>query len=486
MAPQEYEKKLPELRAGLIEAQLALKKTECSVIILIAGIDGAGKGEMVNLLNEWLDPRGVDTHAFWVESKDKLDRPYYWRFWQALPARGRIGILFGSWYTDPIVDRIQDDLAPAQMHRALERIAFFERMLAEDRTLILKFWFHLPRDIHRKRLADLTRHPESHWRLLPEDSISGKGYKEFCRTAEQAIQATDLPQAPWHLIEATDPHYRNFTVGNILLQTMTGFLSKQGGEQGPPARPRSGNRKSAAPAPQPDVLRKVDLSRSLKKETYRRELERYQDRLGQLAWTACRKKRAAVMVFEGWDAAGKGSCIRRLTRAMDARLYRVVPIAAPTDEERAHHYLWRFWHRIPDPGATTIFDRSWYGRVLVERVEGFASGREWMQAYAEINDFEAQLAEHGILIFKFWLHIDKAEQLRRFEKREKTPYKRYKITAEDWRNREKWELYEAAVNEMVMRTSTERAPWTLVAANDKRFARVRILKRVCEGFETAL
>ena len=192
------------------------------------------------------------------------------------------------------------------------------------------------------------------------------------------------------------------------------------------------------------------------------------------------------MVFEGNDAAGKGGAIRRVTGALDARSYHSVPVAAPTEEERAQPYMWRFWRQIPRHGRFTIFDRSWYGRVLVERVEGFCSENDWMRAYTEINDFEQQLARQNVAVVKFWLAISKQEQLRRFKAREKIAFKQFKITEEDWRNRKKWDAYEQAVCDMVDRTSTLIAPWTLVEANNKYHARIKVLKTVCQATEAAL
>ena len=193
-----------------------------------------------------------------------------------------------------------------------------------------------------------------------------------------------------------------------------------------------------------------------------------------------------ILALEGWDAAGKGGAIRRVTHALDARMYRVIPIAAPTDEERAHHYLWRFWRHLPRLGRITIYDRTWYGRVLVERAEGFASEAEWMRAYKEINEFEEQLTEHGIVLVKYWLHISADEQLERFKERETAPWKQYKITPEDYRNREKMNLYEQAASDMIARTSTEFSPWTLVEANDKRYARIKVLRTLCDRLDAAL
>ena len=219
---------------------------------------------------------------------------------------------------------------------------------------------------------------------------------------------------------------------------------------------------------------------------YRSELAKQQSRLWKLTWEANRKKVSSVAVFEGWDAAGKGGCIRRMTWAMDARLYHVISVAKPTDEEYARHYLWRFWRHIPRAGLATIYDRSWYGRVLVERVEGFAQETEWTRAYLEINDFERQLVDHGTVVTKFWLHISPEAQLERFKEREKIAWKKYKLTDEDWRNREKWRAYELAVHDMVVRTSTQEAPWKLVPACDKRLARLTVLKTFCDRLEAAL
>ena len=198
------------------------------------------------------------------------------------------------------------------------------------------------------------------------------------------------------------------------------------------------------------------------------------------------KNRSLMLAFEGSDAAGKGGAIRRIVQAIDARQVQIVPIAAPTQEELARPYMWRFWRQIPKKGRITIFDRTWYGRVLVERIEGFCSEADWLRAYSEINDFEHELRSDGVIILKFWLQVSKEEQLRRFKEREETAFKRYKITEEDWRNREKWDAYHEAVCDMVERTSTGLIPWTIVEANDKQFARVKVIETVCNRLEAAL
>jgi polyphosphate:AMP phosphotransferase len=480
----EYEKQLPEVRTGLLEAQRELRQSNVPVIVVISGADGAGKSETVNRLHEWLDPRGLETTAFGALSDEERERPPYWRFWRTLPARGRIGILFGSWYTEPILRRVYRETRPSDLDQALNRIASFEQMLVQDGALLLKFWLHLSKKAQKKRLKDLAGKRSTRWRVSPLDWKHLKLYDRFRKVSERALRRTDSGEAPWFVVEAADDRYRELTVGRTLLDAIRRRLA--GGPAGAAHVPGPLPAPPSAPEASVSVLDRLDLQEKLSDAEYERKLARVQARLNRLTHAAWEKKRSSVVVFEGWDASGKGGSIRRLTETMDARLFRVIPVAAPTDEERAHHYLWRFWRHIPRAGHVTLYDRSWYGRVLVERVEGFAREDEWMRAYLEINDFEEQLAEHGIVLSKFWVHVSPEEQLRRFRDREKVAYKRHKITDEDWRNREKWAAYEAAVNDMVVRTSTQAAPWTLVPGDDKRFARIQILETYGRRLEQAL
>jgi len=482
----QYDAELAKLRPALLEAHFALKDTKVPVIVVVSGADGAGKGEVVHRLNEWLDPRGVDTQAFWQTSDEERERPRWWRFWRSLPARGRVGILFGSWYSEPIIRRVYGEIKTSKLDTEMDRIAFFEKMLADDGAVIVKLWFHLSKKAQRRRLKDLESDPKTHWRVLPSDWKHFKLYDKFTEVSERALRRTDAGHAPWHLIEAADRRFRELTAGKLLLQAIERKLRELEKAKAVSA---------AVPTPKParvrtkagiTILDHVNLTQRLTDQKYEAQLEKWQSRLTRLTWAAWEKKVASVALFEGWDAAGKGSAIRRVTAAIDPRLYRIIPIAAPTDEERARHYLWRFWRHLPRAGMTTIFDRSWYGRVLVERVEGFAREDEWKRSFLEINDFEEQMAESGIVVSKFWVHISKDEQLRRFKQREEIAFKRYKITDEDWRNREQWDAYKAAINDMVAHTSTEFAPWTLVAGNDKKFARVQIVKTLCQHLEAAL
>jgi polyphosphate:AMP phosphotransferase len=479
---QDYEQQLPALRTKLIEAQQAVRQAGFPVLIIIAGMDGADKGEVVHHLNEWLDPRGIDTHTFWNPSTEEEERPRYWRFWRTLPARGRIGIYFGAWYNDLLQARTCGRISAVRLESELARIAAFERMLVEDGALIVKFWCHLSEKDQRRRLKARRKTPD---RGLVVEARGGKPsrfYAKFVAAGETIIRRTDTGFAPWRLVESVQDRYRDLAAGQLLLEALQAKLAQRA-----KVKPSASKSKSThVGRVRATVLDTVDLTRSLSKKAYGKQLPELQAKLNRLTWKAFKRKMSSLLVFEGWDAAGKGSAIRRITEAVDARLFRVVPVAAPSEEERAQHYLWRFWRQLPRAGMVTIFDRSWYGRVLVERVEGFAARSEWQRAYHEINEFERQLAEHGIVVLKFWLHISAQEQLERFRKREQVAHKNYKITAEDYRNRKQWAQYEQAVHDMVSHTSTQYAPWSLISGNDKQVARVDILRTFIEALEKSL
>ena len=480
-----WKEQVPELRTRLLEAQRLARDAGIPIVVLVAGLEGAGKGEVVNRLTEWLDGRNLQVHAFWDETDEERDRPRYWRFWRTLPAAGEIAVLFGGWYQCPIEQRVLDGWTDADLEQELRRIREFERMLIADGALIVKFWYHFSAKDQRKRLKELARDDRSRWKMLPKKARLAEHYQAFEHTADLVVRRTDIGSAPWYIVEATDARYRDLTTGNTLLRAIETRLS-EGTQEGPE------DTHYHAPTPLPrseaqvTIIDKLDLDKSIPRDTYRDRLRHLQGELNELTWQAYKAKRSSILVFEGVDAAGKGGAIRRLTNAVDARLRRVISIAAPTDEEKAHHYLWRFWRHIPRTGRMTVFDRSWYGRVLVERVEGFTSHRRWQRAYLEINDFEEQLVGSGAILHKFWLQISKDEQLARFKAREETAYKRHKITDEDWRNREKWDQYKVAVNEMLIRTGTEYAPWSLIPGNDKLHARIEVLQTVCDRLKATL
>lgn len=471
------------LRADLLAAQQALLRTTAGpVILLLVGPETAGRGETADLLNAWMDPRWLVTRAWGEPSDEERERPPFWRYWRALPRRGRVGIFLSGWYGPPILARAEGTLGAKAFDRRMAEISAFERALVDDGAVLVKCWLYVDSEVQRARLERFEADPlrrwragKAHWRRL---RLHTKIVAAWNRAA--AVTGDDL--TPWHVVDADDPAYRHRRIATCVRDAIRGAVAAS-------TAPRPAAEPVSPPHPRPaahDHLAALDLGRSLKKERFRTELERHQGRLYQVQQEARERGISTVIVFEGWDAGGKGGAVRRVTAALDARYFRVIPIAAPTDEELAHHYLWRFWRHLSRAGGITLFDRSWYGRVLVERVEGLARPDEWGRAYDEINEFERQIVEHGTVVVKFFLHVSSDEQLRRFRERERTPYKRWKITDEDWRNREKWDAYVGAINEMVERTSTRRAPWVLVEGNDKRFARVKVVRTLADRLSRAV
>ncbi len=483
VSKSDYNTQIPELRTELLMVQQQLKECDFPVIILISGVDGGGKGDVINLLNEWLDPRYMRTVAFSHPSDEEQERPRFWRFWRTMPPKGSIGIYVGSWYSDPLSQRVYGETDDNIIQVELMEIRQLEQELVDDGALIIKCWLHLKKDEQKKRLKNLEKNAETRWQVTDRDKRHLKLYDEFLVVAEKVLTETSTADAPWLVVDGSDLRYSSLTVGQHILSRIQQHIHKR---EVLKSMPETEEAPGVVHVSQQNLLDSLDLSQNLDKKTYNQQLAFYQGKLNKLAREAHNQKRSSLLVFEGWDAGGKGGAIRRLTHAVDARSYQIIPVAAPTDEERSHHYMWRFWRHIPRAGMLTIYDRSWYGRVLVERVEGFATKKEWMRAYSEIVNFEEAMTAHGILVLKFWLHIDKDEQLARFKAREQISYKQHKITEEDYRNRDKWDDYQKAVNEMVARTSTQTAPWILVEGNDKKYARIKILKTFCERLEKAL
>jgi polyphosphate:AMP phosphotransferase len=474
-----FKREVEKLRIALLETQRELAGSNVAVALLLGGVEGAGKTELANRFLEWMDARGIQVHALGEPSDEERERPRFWRFWRMLPPRGKMGIFVGSWYTEPIVHRVFKTDSKAGFDRELDRIVAFEKMLSQENVLVLKFWLHLSKGDQKKRLRRLEKDADTRWRVTKTDWKFFDRYDRFRKVSEQAIARTSTAHAPWHLIDAGDERHRTLAVVRTSLQAIRDRIEAARKAKEAPMP------KAALPKPAPDnILSKQDLSLRLTEKEYEKRLLDAQRRVSLLARKLYDRRRSMILVFEGPDAAGKGGSIRRLTQALDARNYRVISVAAPTDEERAHPYLWRFWRNLPRLGRITIYDRSWYGRVLVERLEGFCRPEDWQRAYAEINAFEAELADFGTIVGKFWIAISPEEQLRRFKDRQQTPFKQYKITEEDWRNREKWDGYLAGACDMIERTSTETAPWTVVAGEDKRVARVQVVETVARRLES--
>jgi len=483
VSKEAYARQEPKLRDSLLNAQYDLSQSgRGPVLLLISGVEAGGRHETANKLTEWMDPRHIHVIAFGPRTPEEAVRPAPWRYWRALPGAGKLGVFMNAWYTEVMLEHIRGRHRADALHARLQSIRQHEQMLSDEGVVLQKFWIHLSRSDQKKRLKALEHDPRTSWRVTRADWEAYRLYNRSHELWEHLLRETSTGEAPWYVVEGSDERYRNLTVGKILLRTMQATLAAK-----KPTAPRH----ALVPTPPAVIdnlklIRDLDLSNRFPVDKYPAALEKYQGRLARLTRHKRFAKHSLVLVFEGVDAAGKGGAIRRVTGALDARRYVTVPIAAPTDEERAHPYLWRFWKQAPPRGGIVIFDRSWYGRVLVERVEGFCSVSDWMRAYSEINQFEEDLVEGGAVMVKFWLQISQKEQLARFKARERTSFKRFKITGDDWRNRKKWHAYERAVCDMVDRTSTEIAPWTLVEAEDKYFARIKVLKTITDRLKEAL
>jgi polyphosphate:AMP phosphotransferase len=478
---KEFKALEPDLRRELVDLQQQLRGSNTSVMVVFAGVDGAGKHEMVNTLNAWMDPRGIVTHAYGRNDESAKERPAYWPYWRDLPANGQIGLFLSAWYSNPLLARVRRNLSPEQFSQQLDQIQAFERTLADNGVLLLKVWMHLDKKAQRKRLEKLTASPETAWQVKPGAWDNWGMYDRFMEFSNEIIERSVNASTPWLLVNGKHRYTRQLTVAHALRDTLRERL-----ENPPKSKGLADSTWTKKMRPSRGSLRGMDLSKDLSKPVYKKRLKKAQRRLYQLQHQAQVAGLSTVLVFEGQDAAGKGGAIRRLVQGLDAQQYQVIPIAAPTKIELAHHYLWRFWQHIPRKGRVTIFDRSWYGRVLVERVEGFAGNAEWQRAYQEINEFEQQLVNHQTVLCKFWIQIDKDMQLARFEERQNTPYKEWKITDEDWRNRERWDAYDAAVDDMITLTHQRHAPWILVEGNHKNWARIKVLETVCKHLEKAL
>lgn len=468
-----YEALLPELRTRLLKAQSALENAGFSVVVLLNGV--GGMAEANNRLHEWLDARYLVSETYAEASEEERERPDFWRYWRWLPKAGRIGVFLGSWYTKPISDHARDLASEAEYERQLHRIVSFERTLTNDGVLLIKLWLHLSKEQLKERVKQLGKKSSTRFLISATERAELRHYKAFRRASLRAVRETDTAGAPWTLVEAADSRHRDVEVARHVLRALEARLAESSRRAAP---------ESEAPIANPTtLLDTLDFGVRVEKSEYKEHMPELQARLNRLARRLGRRKRSAIIVFEGPDAAGKGGAIRRVIGGLDAQQYRVIPVSAPSDEERAHHYLWRFWRQLPRRGRITLFDRSWYGRVLVERVEGYATRPEWMRAYEEINDFERELTDDGIILIKFWLQITSDEQLRRFQERESEPWKQHKITAEDYRNRRREHLYEVAASEMIAKNGTDNAPFTVIAANDKRFTRLQVLRTLCQRLE---
>jgi polyphosphate:AMP phosphotransferase len=494
ISKEEYNQQFPLLAQELGECQRLARAAGVPVIVVFEGWAAAGKGTIINRLTQALDPRGFKVHPILPPNETERMYPRLWRFWNKLPAAGDWAIFDRSWHRHVLEDQLGEAVDKDQVLQEREDIGQFEQQLADSGAVIVKFWLHISKHEQKKRFRQLLDSPATAWKVGEAEHRQHRHYDQWLSAVDEVLTQTSSAAAPWTVVEATQRRFARVTVFRTLVAAIRAAL----GAPRPPGAEGQGVRTEgaattpalagsvAAETPAGTVLDRVDLSLSLDRETYDAQRKELNKRLLKAEHELYIARIPAVICYEGWDAGGKGGNIRRLTQGLDPRGYEVVPVAAPTKEEKARHYLWRFWRCLPKAGHITIFDRTWYGRVLVERVEGFCSEAEWKRAYDEINQFERQLVDFGAVLVKFWLQIDAEEQLRRFQERQNTPYKQWKITDEDWRNRAKRPAYEPAVAEMLRRTSTPHAPWTILESNCKYYARIKALRTVAEALEKAV
>ncbi|GMW03408.1 MAG: hypothetical protein AMXMBFR84_45420 [Candidatus Hydrogenedentota bacterium] len=467
-----------ELDKRIAELQRELRAANIPMLVVFEGWDASGKGAVLSHLLMPLDPRGFRVRHIHPPTKLELMYPPLWRFWRLIPGRGQIALFNHSWYTEIWNGRAEGDLGAKAIRAAEGRIRDFERQLTDDGMVLVKLFLHIDKKEQAKRFEELQKDPAYAWKVGKAERQRHRNYGTYYSVMDASLQETHTENAPWTVVATQDERHAVITVARTLVAAMETALARHSSP--------FGSVRSVLPARTTQPLDAVDLGKTLALEPYSEKLPGLQAELRRLQHIIYQKRRPVIMVFEGWDAAGKGGAIRRLTQRLDPRGYDVMTVAAPAGDERNHHYLWRFWRDVPKAGHFCVFDRSWYGRVLVERVEGFATETEWARAYGEINEFESQLHESGALLFKFWVHISQEVQLERFKAREENPFKRWKITDEDWRNRNRWNDYYDAVSDMIEFTSTPSAPWTILEGNDKRYARIHTLQAVVDGLSAAL
>lgn len=469
---------LKKLRTQLAGLQQEIKQAKLPVLVLMEGWGAAGKGSCIRSLIRELDPRFFRVSSFTMPTEEQRRYPFLKRHFCNIPQAGKIVFLDSGWLDETVRERLRGDLSDGEYARRLESIRILERQLSDGGYLLVKLFLHIDRDSQKKRLDKLEADKDTAWRVSEEDRRQNKNYDRTLECFEEILQATDVPWAPWQVLDSTQSVFAQLDAADYLYHQIRAALKQR------PSAERIQGRQW--PLVEMEPLSQVALDQALSEEKYQDQLKKYRKKLSALHNELYHKKVPVVVVYEGWDAAGKGGNIKRLAAALDPRGYEVHPIAAPTTDELSRHYLWRFWERVPKTGHIAIFDRSWYGRVMVERLEGFCSREEWSRAYDEINEFERELTDSGAVVIKFWVQIDKDTQLERFTQRQNTPEKQWKITEEDWRNREKWDEYEAAVNELLAKTSTENAPWHILESVDKKYARIKAMRLLIDAIERAL
>ena len=463
----DYKDMTRQLQDTLSGLQLKLRDKKLPVIVIFEGWGASGKGSLIAEMIKYLDPRFFKVHSTLPATDAEKRYPLLKRYWTNIPEYGKMSVLDRSWYQELAIAKMEDGISAEEYSRRINSVNCFERQLTDDGYLIIKLFLHISKGEQKRRFIKLRDDDETKWRVTELDKKRHKHYDEYYEAFDDMLVKTNSPHAPWKIIETTDKAYTKFQMFNILVSQITNALNVE---------------RTAAPVvddfplvPMPKLSEVVLEGKTVPRAKYDDMLKKKQKELARRHSRLYQAKIPLIIAFEGWDAAGKGGNIKRIASALDPRGYEAVPISAPDKAELNHHYLWRFWNDLPKTGHIVIFDRTWYGRVMVERIEGFTSPERCAQAYTEINEFERELTDSGAVVLIFWLQIDKDEQLKRFNERQNTPEKQWKITDEDWRNREKWDQYEVCVNEMLHRTSTVNAPWYVIEADDKLYARLKTM-----------
>ena len=463
-------------RERLTMQQMLIREKGLPIIVLVEGWAAAGKGMLINELISELDPRFFNVVSPTIKPNREERYPFLYPYACAIPENGKIMFYDSGWMECAVRKFLRREITKEQYKDRIRSVNEFERQLRDGGYILLKIFLDISPEEQHRRIALLRSDRETEWRVSEEDIWQHGEYDLFRETYEEFMEKTGKT-VEWHVLNGE----KKKTSVRDALKLLVGAIDKaleEGRFCGKPF-------KESFPLRKMPKLSEVDLSPCMEEDEYRDELKRLQKRLGELHNIIYRKKIPVILCYEGWDAAGKGGNIRRIARPLDPRGFDVMPIASPEPHELARQYLWRFWTRLPRSGHFCIFDRTWYGRVMVERLEGFCSEDDWKRAYNEINEFERQLTDWGAVVIKFWIQIDADTQLQRFNDRQNTPEKQWKLTEEDWRNREKWPQYEEAIDEMLQKTSTENAPWYIIESNDKKYARIRTLKIVIEALEKA-
>lgn len=475
---EELKNRIRAAKERLLHSQLQIRERKIPVIVLLEGWDAAGKGSLIRDLIDGLDPRFFRVAAMGEKMAAEEKYPFLHRYFAQIPEAGEFTFFDSGWGSALVDQRVRGQLTEEECGRRLSSVKRFERQLSDNGYLLIKLFLHVSEKEQQKRMKELEKDQDTAWRVRPQDKWQNKHYEEYLDAFDQYLRDTSVSTSPWYIVDARDRKWTRLQALEILCDGIDVALQNES-----LAVPILQNIFPLVRAPK---LAEISLDQYLPEAVYRERLKELQTKLNALHYRLYRKQIPVVIVYEGWDAAGKGGNIRRITDALDPRGYEVYPIASPKPHEKARHFLWRFWTRLPEKGHIAIFDRSWYGRVMVERLEGLCSVNDWQRAYNEINEFEKDLTEWGAVLIKFWVQIDQDTQLERFEDRQNTPEKQWKITEEDWRNREKWDQYEEAVDEMLEKTSTTYAPWHILESVDKRYARIKALEIVIAKLEQAL